>query len=95
MKKYEEIECTAPCEETGENCELHKVELLAENALAWEVYWDARSPVAAVLRELRSVDLTEYEADVLAIKVRALAGKVALLESEREKRDADRLRNQR
>jgi len=71
------------------------VRLADRNELAWQLYWNARLPgdIGPVLRELRTLRLTEFEADELAIKIEFLAGVVAEIEAERAKRERESLRS--
>ena len=60
--------------------------------LAWNTFWDAKSPVADTLAALEKIELTEAEAEDLAIKLRVLSEKVSELEAkqiEQARRDAE------
>lgn len=51
-----------------------KVQLLPGNALAWEVYHQAVLPgVGPLIRELLTLELTQFEADELATKLEVMA----------------------
>jgi hypothetical protein len=65
-----------------------QVELLPSNVLAWDLYRQARYPdqVGAVIRGLRPLELNEFDADVLAIKVETLALEVAAMQEAERKR---------
>lgn len=75
-------------------CQFRQVQLLPENELAWELYWSGRFPggLPDLIYRLRSIRLTEEEADQLAMKIQHLAGTVAEIEVERMKQEQDKAR---
>ena len=56
--------------------------------LAWQLYGDACSPIGAVLLQLEDIELTEYNACELAIKLRALHNKIAEMDRQEAEESA-------
>jgi len=83
-----ENDAETECDQTGEPCMARQVMLEAANQAAWDLYWRARLPgsVPQILMALRRVELSEYDADALAIKIEHLAGTIAELENEKMKK---------
>jgi hypothetical protein len=60
---------------------------------AWNLYWDARSPVAGPLAELDQLELTKVEASDLAVRLRALTEKMAEIEIRQVEQQTQEMKN--
>jgi len=56
------------------------IELIPKNVLAWNLYWDSKTPCASTISQLERIELSACEAADVAVKMRALAEKVNELE---------------
>lgn len=70
------------------------VELWPQNRIVWRMYHDARSPIAALMERLETLELTECEASEIALKLRALHGKVFEIEERQAEEAARNARNE-
>ena len=72
---------------------MRAVELLTENALAWELFHQARLPnVGALIIELRQIALTEGQAETLAHKLEVIGAtyeRIKADEIDRAKKEAE------
>jgi hypothetical protein len=63
---------------------------LPENLLAWELYFQARlEGVGPMILELRTIELTEQEAEELAYKLEVIGSTYARIEADEIKRMKD------
>jgi hypothetical protein len=67
---------------------LRQTELNQNNSLAWRLYWDTRLPAKELLLQLEDIELSTYEANETAYKIRVLAMKVNELEIRQAKEEA-------